>query len=112
MKKTHINPKYFYNGISLIEHCRQTGLDYRVVCRIINTYRRRFKKEISVEEAVRRATNRKPTIKQQLLELNIPPEQFMFVYNRIIHGWDIDKAIKTPKMEKYCSKRRTECQTK
>jgi hypothetical protein len=65
-----------------------------------------------VEEAVEWATNRKPTIKQQLLELNIPPERFMLVYNRVIHGWDIEKAIKRPKMEQYSSKWRAECRTK
>lgn len=112
MTTTHIHPKYFYNGISLTEHCRKTGLDYGRVCRIINTHRRRFNKELPVEEAVRREMNRKPTIKQRLIESNIPPEQFMCIYNRINRGWDIDKAIKTPKMEQYCSKRRTECQTK
>ena len=40
------------------------------------------------------------------MNTHIPPEQFMCVFNRINRGWDIDKAIKTPKMEEYCLKRR------
>lgn len=89
--------KYYYQGVPFIEYCRQNGIDYRFCCGIMNKYRRRFDKEMPVEEAVEKAKNRTPSFKQQLIDLGVPEEKRRIVYARITqYGWSVEKAINTP----------------
>lgn len=97
IRKIKQRVRYKYNGMRLIEYCRQTGLDYRYCCRQISSYRNITGKEMPVEEAVKRTMNKKPSIKQQLLDAGVPPEKFSRIYNRVCTcGWSIEKAISTP----------------
>lgn len=53
------NLKYIYNGVSLRSWCADNNVSYSKVCYVINSLRRTFNKEISVEDAVKRVLKRR-----------------------------------------------------